>query len=190
LSARSGSILNVSEVSRSAGIPHSTLQRYLALFETTFLIHRIRPWAANLSKRLVKSPKLLLGDTGFMTYLLNATEASVLNDMTLTGHFIESFVGCELLKQIEWSVSRPIMLHYRTASGMEVDFVLEEGAQRVAGVEVKLSQTVKAEDFRGLQSLAADAKNNFVGGVVLYSGTRCIPFGDGLWAVPFSCLWE
>ena len=190
LAARSGSLLNVAEVSRSAGIPHSTLQRYLALFETAFLIQRVRPWTANLGKRLVKSPKILLGDTGFMTYLLNASESSVLDDLTLAGRFIETFVGCELLKQIEWSESKPALLHYRTGAGAEVDFVLEAGARRVTGVEVKLAQTLKKEDFRGLKSLAADTKSRFAGGVVLYSGSQCIPFGDGLWAIPFSCLWE
>ncbi len=190
LAARSGGLLNLAEVSRSAGIPHTTLQRYLALFETTFLIHRVRPWTANLSKRLVKSPKLLLGDTGFMTYLLNLSEATVLDDVTLAGHFIETFVGCELLKQIEWSKSKPAFLHYRTGSGAEVDFVLEEGGRRVAGVEVKLAQTIRKEDFRGLRSLAEDAKPRFAGGVLLYSGSQCIPFGDGLWAIPFACLWE
>ena len=190
LAARSGGLMNVAEVSRSAGIAHTTLQRYLALFEATFLIYRVRPWTANLSKRLVKSPKLLIGDTGFMTYLLNASDATVLEDVTMAGRFIETFVGCELLKQIEWSKSRPALLHYRTGSGSEVDFVLEEGASLVAGVEVKLAHTLKKEDFRGLRSLAEDAKSHFTGGVLLYSGSQCIPFGNGLWAIPFACLWE
>jgi predicted AAA+ superfamily ATPase len=190
LAARSGALLNMAEVSRSAGIPHSTLQRYLALLETTFLIHRIRPWTSNLGKRLVKSPKLLLGDTGFMSHLLNASESTILGDPNLAGRFIETFVGCELLKQIEWSVSRPILLHYRTSAGAEVDFVLEAGGRRVAGVEVKLAKTLKKEDFRGLRSLASDAKSNFAAGVVLYSGDQCISFGDSLWAVPFDSLWD
>ncbi|MBU8913182.1 MAG: ATP-binding protein [Spirochaetales bacterium] len=190
LAARSGGLLNVAEVSRSAGVPHTTLQRYLALFEATFLIHRVRPWTANLGKRLVKSPKLLLGDTGFMTYLLGASEATVLEDMVLAGRFVETFVGCELLKQIEWSESRPALLHYRTASGTEVDYVLEEGARRVAGIEVKLSRTIRKEDLRGLRSLAEDAGSRFVGGILLYTGDLCIPFGNNLWALPMGCLWE
>lgn len=189
LAARSAGLLNVAEISRSVGIPHTTLQRYLALFETAFLIHRIRPWTANLSKRLVKSPKLLLGDTGFMAYLLNTSEEAVLEDVTLAGRFIETFVGCELLKQFEWSESKPAIMHYRTGSGAEVDFVLEEGGRRVAGIEVKLARTLKQEDFRGLRSLAEDAKSCFAGGVILYSGEQPIPFGDKMWAIPFASLW-
>ncbi|WP_201774641.1 ATP-binding protein [Kiritimatiella glycovorans] len=189
LAARSGSLLNAAEVSRNAVVPYSTLQRYLSLFETTFLIHRIPPWAANLGKRLVKSPKLMLGDTGLMTHLLNASETSWMSDPTLAGRFIETFVGGELIKQIEWSRNRPALLHYRTGGGAEVDFVLESGG-RICGVEVKLAQTLKRNDFRGLNSLAQDAGARFTGGVLLYTGREIIPFGANLRAVPVSCLWQ
>jgi len=116
LAARSAGLLNVSELSREAGIPHTTLQRYLSLFEATFMMQRIPAWSANMGKRLVRAPKLLIGDTGFMAYLLNASEKSVLEDPQLAGRFLESFVGCELLKQIEWSENKPVLLHYRSAA--------------------------------------------------------------------------
>jgi hypothetical protein len=189
LAARSSALLNISELSRSAGIPHTTLQRYLALFEAAFLIQRIPAWATNLSKRMVKAPKLLLGDTGFMAHLLNASEDAVLKDANLSGRFLETFVGCELLKQAEWEESRPALMHYRTAAGKEVDFVLEEGGRRVAGIEVKSSHAVSAGDFSGLRSLAEDAGKQFAVGVVLYAGEKMVPFGPHLWAVPISELW-
>ncbi|MFA5042760.1 MAG: ATP-binding protein [Kiritimatiellia bacterium] len=190
LAAQSAGLLNVADVSRDAGIPHTTLQRYLALFEATFMIHRIPAWSVNMGKRLVKASKLLLCDTGFMAYLLNASEKSVLENVHMTGRFLETFVGCELLKQIEWSDCKPALLHYRTATGAEVDFVLETGGQRVAGVEVKLTATLKADDFRGLRSLANDAKARFAAGVLLYTGEKAIPFGENLWAFPLNGLWS
>lgn len=171
LASRSGTLLNAAEMSRSAGTAYTTLQRYLTLFETAYLIHRIRPWTTNLSKRLVKAPKLLLGDTGLMGYLLNASEATLLDGGEPAGRFLETFVGCELLKQIEWSDTRPTFLHYRTASGAEVDFVLEERGGRLGGVEVKLTHTIRSDDFRGLRSLAQDAGPRFAGGVILYFRT-------------------
>ncbi|HYK87760.1 MAG TPA: ATP-binding protein [Acidobacteriota bacterium] len=189
LAGRSSALLNISELSRSAGIPHTSLQRYLALFEAAFLMQRIPAWTANLSKRLVKAPKALLGDTGFMAHLLNASEGAVLKDANLSGRFLETFVGCELLKQAEWEESKPRLMHYRTAAGMKVDFVLEEGGLRVAGVEVKSSHAVSARDFGGLRSLAEDAGKQFAGGVVLYGGEKVVPFGPHLWAVPISELW-
>jgi predicted AAA+ superfamily ATPase len=189
LASRSSSLLNLAEVSREAGIPYTTLQRYMALFETTFLIHTVPAWSANIGKRFVKAPKLMAADTGFMAYLLNVSADDVLDHATLSGRFAETFVGCELAKQIEWSENRPSLLHYRTGSGAEVDFVLEAGGRRLAGVEVKLSRSVGPGDFRGLRSLAEDAAPRFVGGIVLYAGNRVASFGDRLWAVPLDGLW-
>jgi predicted AAA+ superfamily ATPase len=190
LATRSAGLLNVADVSRAAAIPHTTLQRYLALFEATFMIQRIPPWSANLGKRLVKTPKLLFGDTGLMAYLLNASVKSVLEDTHIAGRFLETFVGSELLKQIEWSERRPRLLHYRTGAGAEVDFVLEAGGHQVVGVEVKLGATLGADDFRGLRSLAADAGSRLSAGVVLYTGEQVIPFGGNLWALPMGALWR
>jgi predicted AAA+ superfamily ATPase len=63
-------------------------------------------------------------------------------------------------------------MHYRTAAGKEVDFVLEEGGRRVAGIKVKASHAVSSHDFSGLRSLAEDAGKQFVSGVVLYAGEK------------------
>jgi predicted AAA+ superfamily ATPase len=190
LAARSSGLLNVSELSREAGIPHTTLQRYLSLFEATFMIQRIPAWSANLSKRLVRAPKLLIGDTGFMAYLLNASEKSVLEDPHLAGKFLKSFVGCELLKQIEWSEQKPGLLHYRSAAGAEVDFLLETGGRQIVGIEAKLASTLKSDYFRGLRTLKDDARSHFVAGVLMYTGEQVIPFGEKLWALPISSLWD
>lgn len=78
----------------------------------------------------------------------------------------------------------------RDCDGGEVDVVLERGAGRVAGVEVKASATVTAPDFRGLRRLREAAGSRFAGGVVLYDGEACVPFGDGFRAVPIRRLWE
>lgn len=190
LAARSGGLLNVADLARDAGIPYTTLHRYLALFEATFLVHQIPPWSANIGKRLVKAHKLLLSDTGFLAYLLNVGEEQILNDVRLSGRALETFVGCELLKQREWSRHRPALLHYRTSAGAEVDFVLEAGGQRLVAIEVKLSATLKPADFRGLHRLAADAGPRFIAGVVLYTGNQVVPFGEKLWAVPIAGLWS
>jgi predicted AAA+ superfamily ATPase len=92
-------------------------------------------------------------------------------------------------KQAEWGESRPALMHYRTAAGEEVDFVLEEGGRRVAGIEVKSSHAVSTQDFSGLRSLAEDAGKQFAAGVVLYAGEKMVPFGPHLWAAPISELW-
>ena len=189
LATRSAGLLNMSEISRSAGIPNTTLQRYLVLLEATFLVHRVPAWSTNVGKRLVKAPKLLLGDTGLMAYLVNVSERGLLDDANLGGRFLETFVGNELLRQREWHGCHTAVYHYRSVSGREVDFVLENVDRTVVGVEVKSSGVVKAGDFAGLRDLAAGVGERFVAGVVLHPGARAVPFGPGLWALPLQELW-
>src|SRR5665213_1366823 len=145
-----------SELSRTAGMPNTTLQRYLALFEAVFLIKRVPVWSANQGKRMTKAPKLMMTDSGLMARLLRVDETKLMDDPDFSGRLLENFVGSELLKQASWHPNKPSLLHYRTAAGREVDFVLESGGGKLAGIEVKSSASVGPGDFAGLRSLAAD----------------------------------
>lgn len=190
LAARSTSLLNVSELSRSVAIPQTTLKRYMALLEMTFLIQTLTAWSSNLSKRLVKAPKLILNDTGLMAYLLGLSRERLVTEGTLAGPLLENFVVMELRKQAAWSRTRPQVFHFRTLTGQEVDIVLEDAAGKLVGIEVKASGTVDGKDFRGLRALAELTGKRFQNGVVLYTGSECIPFGPRLHAMPLSSLWE
>jgi len=96
----------------------------------------------------------------------------------------------DLKRQASWHETPVTFHHFRNRDGADVDIVLEEGAGRVAGVEVKAAATVTAGDFRGLRRLREAAGRRFVGGVVLYDGETSAPFGDGLFAVPIRYLRE
>ena len=189
LATRSASLLNYSELSRMTGLPQSTLKRYMALFETTFLITHLPAWSSNLGKRLVKTSKLILTDTGLLATLL-AVNASRLVDSPLLGALMENFVIMELQKQIGWSDIKPTIMHYRTQTGQEVDVVLEDSAGRVVGIKVKSSKSVSGNDFKGLQSFAEAAGTNFVRGIILYGGGETVAFGSNLLAMPISSLWH
>lgn len=78
--------------------------------------------------------------------------------------------------------------YYRDKDQVEVDFILENHARKIIGIEVKASQTIVNQDFRGLRKLAGLADKNWISGIVLYSGDKCLSFGDNLWAIPFSFL--
>lgn len=95
----------------------------------------------------------------------------------------------ELRRQLVWSETEASLFHFRDRVGREVDLVLEAGDRSVAGVEVKASSTVRAEDFKGLTFLRDKIGDRFALGVVLYTGTTPLPFGDRLWALPSSSLW-
>lgn len=190
LAARAASLVNYSEISRSTGIPQSTLKRYMALLEATYLVETLPAWAGNLGRRLVKSPKLFLGDTGLVTYLQGIDEGRFTADPGLAGPLLENFVVMELRKAAAWSRTRPSFFHYRTQTDQEVDVVMEDRAGRLVGVEVKSSATVGSSDFKGLRAFMEAVGDKFRRGVVLYTGRESVPFGSNLHALPVSALWR
>jgi hypothetical protein len=140
--------------------------------------------------RLIKTPKLHIGDTGLACALLDLDAAQLHRDRVTLGRLLETFVFQELKRQASWG-ERPIAFHhYRDRDGVEVDLVLEQGARTVAGIEVKAAATVTAADFRGLRKLRVTTGARFAAGVVLYDGEASVGFGDGLFAVPVRALWE
>ena len=189
LAARTGGLLNFAELSRASGIPQTTVKRYLTLLEATFLLHPLPAWSANLGKRLVKSPKVYLNDTGLLAFLVGADRSRLEREPRLAGTFFESFVFQELAKQRTWSQTRPSLYHFRTQTGLEVDFLLEDAAGRCAGIEVKASQSLGASDFRGLRQLRESLGKALRMGVLLYLGSEVVPFGENLYALPIEALW-
>lgn len=190
LAVRVGGLLNRSELSRSCGIPNSTLKRYLSLLQATFLFQPLPAWSSNLGKRLIKSPKVHLIDSGLAAHLAGVTHQSLHRDPMFFGHLLETFVVSELRKQIGWSDSRVNLYHYRTTTGREVDILLEDAAGRLVGLEVKASSTVVRKDFSGFDSLAEDTGQRFTRGIVLYAGEHAVSFGAHRVALPVSALWR
>jgi predicted AAA+ superfamily ATPase len=110
-------------------------------------------------------------------------------DPGLAGATLENIVVMELRKQSSRSKTQPQLYYWRTASGQEVDIVLEDSTGQLVGIEVKASATLQREDLRGLQVLADAARKRWVRGVVLYAGTEIIPFANNLHGIPISSLW-
>ena len=190
LAARVGSLLNMSELSRSSGIPNSTLKRYLSLLQATFLFQPLPAWASNRGKRLIKSPKIHLIDSGLAAHLSGVTRQSLDRDPVFFGHLLENFVVNELRKQTGWSDTRVELHHYRTTAGREVDILLEDAAGRLVGMEVKASATVVRKDFYGIDTLSEDSGKRFVRGIVLYTGDEPVSFTENYLALPVSAIWR
>ena len=190
LAARSASLLNIAELSRSIGLPHTTLTRYVALLERAFLVRRLPAWAGSRARRAIKTPRVLMPDSGLMSHLAGLTAARLAAEPTAMGPLLENFAGSELAKQLGWSRTPAELFHFRTHSGMEVDLVLEADDGRLAGIEVKSAATVGAADFKGLAALREIAGKRFHRGVVLYTGREALPFGRDLWALPVSAIWQ
>jgi len=189
VAGRAGGLLNFADLSRSLSLPQTTLKRYFALLETTFLVQLLPPWSVNTGQRVIRTPKIYLNDTGLLAHVLGLTLNRLELDAGMAGAVLENFVLMELRKQASWSETQPQLFYWRTASGQEVDIVLENSAGHLVGVEVKASATLHSGDVRGLQALASAAGRRWVRGVVLYGGTEVVPFAGNLHGVPASHLW-
>lgn len=190
LAARACGLLNVAELSRSTTIPKTTLSRYLTALQTVYLFEPATAWSGSPGRRLTRAPKIHLSDSGLIAHLLGLTGARLERDMTPIGPLLENFVAMEIRKQAGWSETAFEMMHFRAYSGEEVDVVLEDPAGRVVGIEVKASATIVPRDLKGLRAFKESVGDRFHRGVVLYTGTSVVPFGEDLHALPVSALWR
>jgi len=190
IAGQTARLMNVSDLASPFQVSRPTIKEYVSLLTRVFLLNELPPWHNNRLSRLVKTPKLHMGDTGTCCSLLGVNAADLKADRTLLGQLLETFVFQDIKRQASW-YEQPLRLsHYRDRDGYEVDIVIEKGTRAVAGIEIKAAASVGAKDFRGLKKLAATLGDRFVAGVVLYDGETLTRFGSGLYAVPISALWQ
>ncbi|MCK9296566.1 MAG: ATP-binding protein [Desulfobulbaceae bacterium] len=182
-------LVNISKLAAPFQMSRPTIREYMTLLSRIFLLEELPPWHGNRMKRLIKTPKLHLGDTGLACALLGLDAEMLWKDRAVFGRLLETFIYQELRRHASWQEETIIFSHFRDKDKVEVDVVLESGG-RVAGVEVKAAATVTSDDFKGLRKLQDAVQERFAAGVVLYDGGSVVPFGSNLYAVPISCLWQ
>jgi hypothetical protein len=190
LAARSAQLLVAAGVGSGVGVSQATALRYIGLLEEVFLIKRIPAWSRNLSSRAGSTPKIAFVDSGIAANLLGADARSLIRPEGPFGPLLAGFVHMELARQATWSDTRAELFHYRTKDKVEVDVVLENRQGKVVGIEVKAASTVGREDFSGLRHLAQRLGDDFLVGLVLYTGQQTLSFGPRLRAMPVSAIWE
>ena len=188
--AQTAHLINVSDLAGPFQLSRPTIRDYMTLLERVFLLEQLPPWHNRLMSRLIKTPKLHLVDTGLAASLLRVDAQALLRDRVLLGQFLETFVLQELRRQADAQDEAVAFHHFRDKDGVEVDIVLERGADELAGVEVKASASVNDSDFRGLRKLQTALGARFVCGVVLYDGEHVLRFGPALFALPMATLWS
>ncbi len=173
---RTGGLLNQAELGRDVGMPSSTVMRHLGLLETSHLIVRLEPYAVNRTKRLIKAPKLYWADTALALHLGGAQPGGV---------HLENLIVNDLMA---WADARPgpraQVLHWRTASGQEVDLVVEVG-DRLLGVEVKATTRPSPGDVRHLRAFRAEYGASVAGCLLLHAGTETFRMSEGIVAAPW-----
>lgn len=183
-------LINVSDLAAPFQCSRPTIRDYVTLLERIFVLEELIPWHSNRLKRLVKTPKLHVTDSGLACALLGLSADDLWEDRELLGQMLETFVYGELRRQASGFDEGIEFSHYRDKDGAEVDIVIEHSGSRVSGVEVKASSSVHPTDFRGLRRLREASGKRFACGVVLYDGELTVGFGDGMFAVPLSEIWS
>lgn len=152
LAARAGQLLNLSEIAKEVGISQPTAREWLEILEATYVIHLLRPYYNNVSKRYVKSPKIYFVDTGLLCFLLGLHTTASLIKSPFLGHIFENMVILETVKR-SMSSPHPVNLYfYRTLKGVEIDLLVESGGELDA-YEIKWTQSPDKSMTASLQTL-------------------------------------
>lgn len=176
-----GQILNASELGRSFGVAHTTIRSYLDILVGTFLVTELRPWAENVGKRIVKSPKIFVRDTGILHALLDIGSPAELERHPKLGASWEGFVVHEIIRLLRARPSE--CFFWATHAGAELDLLVVAGGKRL-GFEIKRTSTPKITPsiHSALESLRLDRVD------VVHAGRRTFPLAKKIRAVAAADL--
>jgi len=189
LALRAAQLFNASALAGDIGLHRETIDHYLAVLERLFLVRRLPAWHPNEAKRLVKTPKVYLLDSGLAATLAGLSPDDWNTQRERFSHLLESFVVQQIVAQAGWTDADLRFWHYRDKDQVEVDVVITRGRD-TWGAEVKTAASVGFSDGHGLRRLAEQCGKHFRGGVVFYAGASTLPISDSRFlAVPLSHLW-
>lgn len=169
---RTGQVLNLQSLGNDAGVSHTTVRAWLTLLEASYIVFLLQPWHTNISKRLIKSPKLYFHDVGLAAFLLGLENEMQVSRDPLRGNLFENMVVMEALKNRYNRGKRSNLFFYRESNGNEVDLLAESG-RNLRAVEIKSGATINPDYFKGLHHFfkAVGAKRHISGGVI-YGGNE------------------
>lgn len=162
LAHQQGGILNSSEFGRALGVSYHTVNRYLTILEQTFLIRQLQPFFRNIKKRLVKSPKVYIRDTGLLHHLLNINSFEELQSHPIVAQSWETFVIEDIIRREQTKNPFTQFFFWRTQAGSEIDLILERGLD-IYPLEIKAGFTIQPGQIKKLTEAAQDleAKSAF-----------------------------
>lgn len=187
LAARSGQLLNLSDIARDLGVAVNTAKAWLSILEATFQVIVLRPYYANVGKRLVKTPKVYFTDTGTLCYLAGLKDPAHAAAGPLGGPIFETAVLLQVVKAFLNRGEEPRIHFWRTSAGVEVDLVVEAGNQLIP-IEVKLSATPRPAMADGIRAFQEDLGDQAGQGFVVHPGGVHLPLAPNVTAWPFAAL--
>ncbi len=183
LAHANGTIWNASQIASSLGLNYQTINRYTDILEQTFLIRKLQPYYINIKKRMVKSPKILLRDTGLLHYFLGIQNKEGLDVQPSRGASWESFIVEQLISLYTLYVPGSRFWYWRTQAGAEVDLLIEKTGT-IIPIEIKLHSSPSKDMTRGLVSCMNDLK--IQKGYIVYPGNNEYSLGKGITVLPLE----
>lgn len=168
---RAGHLVNLSSLASDTGISLNTAKSWISLLEASYLIYILRPYHANLNKRLIKSPKLYFTDTGLLCHLLGIGSPGQLHTHYMRGNIFENHVILQILKMHYNKLKTPRLWFWQDSNRNEVDLLIEAKGELIP-VEVKSGQTFTPEFFKNIRVLQKIEKLNIGKGFIIYAGER------------------
>jgi predicted AAA+ superfamily ATPase len=185
LAARHGQMLNVAALATDFGVPAPKVKAFLELLEGAFLWARVDAYSTNIGKRITRTPRGWIADSGLLHALLEVRNPRDLLVHPLAGASWEGWVLQQLAAQASLLDAPPALSYWRTHAGAEADIVIEAG-DRLIPVEVKRSTRIGTYDLRGLRSFLEAFADRARFGVVLYNGDRIERIAERIVLVPVS----
>lgn len=187
VAARTGQLLNLSDIARDLGVAVNTAKAWLSVLEATHQVFVVRPYFANIGKRLIKAPRVYFADLGTLCHLTGLKDPDHAAAGPLAGALMEAAVLGEIVKTLTHRGERPEVFFWRTAAGAEVDFLVEAEA-RLVPIEVRTTATPRSGMVRGIRSLRNDLGDRCGPGFLVHAGHGRLPMGDGVTAAGFVDL--
>jgi predicted AAA+ superfamily ATPase len=174
---RAGQLINREEMARSIGVDTKTIQAWLSVLESSYIIHLLQPWYNNLNKRIIKSPKLFFYDTGLLCYLLGLNTQSALEKHALYGNIFENWIITEIKKNRFNNGINGGLYFFRDSSGNEIDLLLEKEGATIA-IEIKSAKRIDSGMLSGLRYWKKNNVNSH--GILIYAGEKNEHLSEGL----------
>jgi hypothetical protein len=187
LAARAAGLLDLSGLSRDLGVAVNTAKAWLSILEATYQVVVLRPYFANVGKRLVKTPKVYFTDVGTLCHLAGLKDPAHAAAGPMGGAIFETAVVMEIFKTIVHRGADPRIYFWRTSAGVEVDTVIEDD-RRLIPIEIKLSSTPRPAMASSIKTFKEDFGDRAAPGYLIHPGNIRLPLGSGVTALPFTEL--
>lgn len=187
LAARSAQLLNITSISRDLGVAVNTIKAWVSVLEASYQIVVLRPYFANIGKRLVKTPKIYFSDVGTLCHLVGLKDPEHAAAGPMGGVILETAILSEVVRTLTHRGMEPQIYFWRTLAGTEVDFVVKTNAGLVP-IEVKLSTTPRSSMASSIMTFHHDLAHETLPGYVVHPGSVQLALGNDTEALPYTAI--